>query len=129
MAQYQLHHAEPLPDILASAKTPLAEETVSDHPTMKPQHLLRILVRSLLPLGTGTVLDPFCGSGSTLAACQAVGYDAIGVEIDEAYFSALEENIRVLAALYPGYRGTLLEPPGGIALARKECVQQEGLLF
>ncbi|MBU0653646.1 MAG: site-specific DNA-methyltransferase [Gammaproteobacteria bacterium] len=100
---------QPLPDIIQSGKTPIIEEAVSDHPTLKPQHLLRILTRSLLPLGKGQVLDPFCGSGSTLAACQAVGYDAIGIEVDDDYFASLHTNIRQLSGLYPKYRGETLE--------------------
>jgi site-specific DNA-methyltransferase (adenine-specific) len=102
---------QPLPDVIQSGKTPAVEEQVSNHPTLKPQQLLRILVRSLLPLGCGLVLDPFCGSGSTIAACEVVGYDSIGIEVDDEYFFSLESNIRLLAALYPGYRGEMLEIP------------------
>lgn len=87
----------------------MIEESISNHPTMKPQHLLRILARSLLPLGVGRVLDPFCGSGSTIAACKAIGYDSIGIELDEEYFSSLENNILALSALYPRYKGEMLE--------------------
>lgn len=105
----RLNVDQPLPDVIASGKTPTLEEAISDHPTIKPQHFLRILVRSLLPLGNGWILDPFCGSGATLAACQAVGYSAIGVEIDNEYFSSLNESIQKLAALYPYYKGEALE--------------------
>lgn len=100
---------QPLPDTLQSGKTPKIEESISNHPTLKPQQLLRILSRSLLPLGRGTVLDPFCGSGSTIAACKAVGYDSIGIELDEIYFAALKKNILELAALYPQFKGDSLE--------------------
>ena len=99
---------QPLPDTLQSGKTPKIEETISDHPTLKPQQLLRILTRSLLPLGKGTILDPFCGSGSTIAACKAIGYDSIGVEIDDIYFSMLEKSIDELAGLYPKFKGESL---------------------
>jgi len=44
------------------------------------------LVRGVLPLGEGIVLDPFCGSGSTLAAAEAVGYRSVGIESDPEYF-------------------------------------------
>lgn len=98
-----------LQHLVQSGMAEAIEEAVSDHPTLKPQHLLRILTRSLLPLGKGQVLDPFCGSGSTLAACQAVGYDAIGIEVDDDYFASLHTNIRQLSGLYPKYRGETLE--------------------
>jgi site-specific DNA-methyltransferase (adenine-specific) len=105
----RLNVDQPLPDVIQSGKTPMIEESISNHPTMKPQHLLRILARSLLPLGKGRVLDPFCGSGSTIAACKAIGYDSIGVELDDEYFSSLENNIVALSALYPRYKGEMLE--------------------
>jgi DNA modification methylase len=105
----RLNIDQPLPDVIQSGKTPMIEESISNHPTMKPQHLLRILARSLLPLGKGRVLDPFCGSGSTIAACKAIGYDSIGVELDDEYFSSLENNILALSALYPRYKGEMLE--------------------
>ncbi|NOT61316.1 MAG: site-specific DNA-methyltransferase [Acidobacteria bacterium] len=107
----RLNTDQPLPDVIHSGKTPALEEAISNHPTLKPQHLLRILVRSLLPLGEGKILDPFCGSGSTIAACLSVGYQTIGVESDEAYYSALKENIQRLAALYPKFKGDSLELP------------------
>lgn len=100
---------QPLPDVIPSGKTPVVEESVSSHPTMKPQHLLRILGRSLLPLGTGRVLEPFAGSGSSLAACMSVGYDSVGIELDQEYFSALNTNIQSLAALYPNFKGDRLD--------------------
>lgn len=101
---------QPLPDVIQSGKTPVSEESIAKHPTLKPQHILRILVRSLLPLGEGTILDPFAGSGSTIAACEAVGYPSIGIEIDDEYFPAMEKNIQALAALYPDFKSDCLDP-------------------
>ena len=122
---------QPLPDIIQSGKTPLAEEAISNHPTVKPQHFLRILARSLLPLGEGQILDPFCGSGSTIGACQAVGYDAVGVEIDEEYYSLLAMNIDEFAALYPKYKGETLEMPKECFSAKSKYSEskQESLLL
>jgi len=56
----------------------------NNHPTVKPVDLMRYLVRLVCPMG-GVVLDPFSGSGTTLAAAQAEGCLAIGVEREEAY--------------------------------------------
>lgn len=106
----RIHLDQPLPDTIQSGKTPKIEESISSHPTLKPQQLLRTLARSLLPTGKGRVLDPFCGSGSTIAACSAIGYESIGVEVDDIYFSELNNNIPALSALYPEFKGQSLEP-------------------
>lgn len=102
----------PLPDVIPSGRTPKVEEAVSDHPSLKPQCLLRVLVRALLPLGEGTILDPFMGSGSTLAAATAVGYPSLGVEVDEVYYNGAVTAIPQLARLYPDYTGEDLTLPG-----------------
>ena len=52
-----------------------------------------------MPLGKGIVLDPFAGSGSTLAASEAVGYASIGVEKDAAYFDVAVKAIPKLVKL------------------------------
>jgi DNA modification methylase len=54
------------------------------HPTMKPVGLME---RAILNSSgkTGVVLDPFCGSGSTLIACQNTGRRGYGLEIDPNY--------------------------------------------
>ena len=70
---------------------------------------MRIIVRALLPLGEGTVLDPFMGSGSTIAAAEAVGYRSVGIEIDKDYFRLAGTAIPKLAALYPSFEGDELE--------------------
>lgn len=51
------------------------------HPTVKPIALMRHLVRLVTPAG-GIVLDPFCGSGTTLCAAVLEGRRAVGVELD-----------------------------------------------
>ena len=99
----------PLPDCLASGRTPDRETKISDHPCLKPQQFMRVVVRALLPLGEGVVLDPFMGSGATLAAASAVGYESIGVELDEGYFDLAERAIPQLAALYPNLKGDDLD--------------------
>jgi DNA modification methylase len=45
------------------------------------------------------VLDPFAGSGSTLAAAEAVGYRSVGIERDKVYFDLAAQAIPRLAAL------------------------------
>jgi DNA modification methylase len=100
---------KPLPDAIPSARTPKREEAIADHPCLKPQHFMRILVRSLLPLGEGTVLDPFLGAGSSVAAAEAVGYAAVGIELDVEYFAMAQKAIPRLSALYPRFLGEEIE--------------------
>ena len=101
----------PFPDIIQSGKTPAIEEQIGEHPTLKPQHLLRILARTLLPLGEGVILEPFAGSGSAIAGCESIGYYSEGVELDDQYFHKLNRSIQQLAKLYPGFKGEKLEMP------------------
>lgn len=84
---------KPFGDVIASAPSRRAERQVAPHPSLKPQTFLRQLVRGVLPLGEGQVLDPFAGSGSTLAACNAVSYESVGVEKDPHYFAMAVESI------------------------------------
>jgi len=89
----------PFSDVIPSSKTPKSEEAIADHPCIKPQRFLRTLIRALLPLGTGCVVDPFMGSGSSVAAAHAIGYDAIGIELDDEYFQMAQRAVPLLAAI------------------------------
>jgi DNA modification methylase len=90
---------KPFGDVIKSHPTPLMEKKIAPHPSLKPQDLLRKLVRASLPLGEGVVFDPFAGAGSTLAAANAVGYESVGTEMDEHYARIAQEAIPKLAAL------------------------------
>lgn len=56
-------------------------------------------MRSVLPLGEGIVVDPFAGSGSTLAAAEAVGYTSIGIEKDLHYFRMAKDALPALTRI------------------------------
>ena len=84
----------PFGDVIESHPTRPAERRLAPHPSLKPQAFLRRLVRAALPLGEGVILDPFAGSGSTLAAANHLGYRSIGVELSPEY-------ARIAAAALP----------------------------
>lgn len=90
--------AQPFGDVISSSPTHKSERELAPHPSLKPQRFLRELVRGILPLGEGIVLDPFAGSGSTLAAAEAVGYASIGIEKDPHYFELAINAIPKLVA-------------------------------
>jgi len=56
----------------------------NNHPTVKPIKLMRWLVRLVTPPG-GTVVEPFCGSGTTLIAAEAEGVTCLAAEMEPAY--------------------------------------------
>lgn len=89
---------QPFGDVIRSHPTRSTERALAPHPSLKPQSFLRQVVRAALPLGEGVVLDPFAGSGSTLAAAEAVGYESIGVESDSHYVKIAKSAISALAA-------------------------------
>ncbi|HEX7051408.1 MAG TPA: DNA methyltransferase [Longimicrobiales bacterium] len=102
----------PFTDLLAdlpldSSRTPRDERELADHPSLKPQQLLRYLVWAALPVGEGEILDPFMGSGAHIAAAAALGYDAVGIEIDGKYFELARRSIPLLASLPRRVNGSM----------------------
>jgi site-specific DNA-methyltransferase (adenine-specific) len=59
----------------------MASERVG-YPTQKPLALLELLVRACSP-PDGLVLDPFCGSGTTLVAARRTGRRCIGIDTND----------------------------------------------
>ena len=55
------------------------------HPTQKPVALMEWCI-GFLP-DAKTILDPFMGSGTTLVACQRMGRQGTGIELDPDYFA------------------------------------------
>jgi site-specific DNA-methyltransferase (adenine-specific) len=76
---------QPFVDLIPSERTPAAEKKLASHPSLKPLSFMIQVVRTVLPLGVGRVLDPFAGAGTTLAAAALLGYRSVGVEINEEY--------------------------------------------
>ncbi len=85
--------------MIDSGTTPERERRIAAHPSVKPQAFLRHIVRAMLPLGSGVILDPFCGAGTTLAACEALGIEGVGVEIDPEYYRLATSAIPDLALI------------------------------
>jgi site-specific DNA-methyltransferase (adenine-specific) len=108
------------------------------HPTQKPLSVLTPLIESFCPRG-GVVLDPFAGSGSTLAAARSIGRDYIGIEIDPHFhevatqrMAAIEHEARAAYSSHgakyanadqgrDGYQATRRAPAYGRAPVADQC--------
>ena len=95
----RLANGLPFNDVINSTRTPAVERKIADHPSIKPQAFMRQIVYAALPLGEGILVDPFMGSGSTIAAAKALGYKAIGIERYPTYFDMSSSAIPKLANL------------------------------
>ena len=62
------------------------------HPTQKPEALIERMVLASSNIGD-TVLDPFCGSGTTLRVCQQLNRNAIGIELNSEYVEQIKERL------------------------------------
>jgi len=69
------------PDLIQHTET--AEK--NGHPCPKPIGVWRKIALRVYPEGTGPILDPFMGSGTTLRAAKDLNRKAIGIEIEEKY--------------------------------------------
>lgn len=65
----------------------------NNHPTVKPVELMKYLIKLITPKNS-TVLDPFCGSGSTGMAAVELGHTFVGCELDPNYVKIAETRIR-----------------------------------
>ena len=63
------------------------------HQTQKPEEIMRQICKICLP--GGRILDPFAGSGSTLAAAELEGYDSVGVELSEEIAKSAAQRLSV----------------------------------
>jgi site-specific DNA-methyltransferase (adenine-specific) len=73
------------------ANTPLRREATG-YPTQKPLKLLDRIVRASSAPGA-LVVDPFCGSGTTLVAAFQLGRRFVGVDIGELAVATSEERL------------------------------------
>ena len=67
------------------------------HPTQKPLCVLTPLIQCF-SRPSDLVLDPFCGSGSTLLAAKLAGRRFVGIELDATYCDAARDRLRPAAA-------------------------------
>ena len=62
------------------------------HPNEKPIRLYSAIFRDFCTPGE-LIVDPFCGSASSLIACEQMGFDYIGWELDADYYAAAKNRM------------------------------------
>ena len=116
---------KPFPDVIESERTSQRERKLANHPSLKPQTLLRQLTFASLPLGFGVILDPFMGSGSTIAAVESLSLPnvkGIGVEKNAQYFEMAIKSVPALRDIQ------ILESPSEIQQDGKELKKKKQAL-
>ena len=88
----------PYSDVIESASAGRKEGALAPHPSLKPRRFMLAIVLASMLMG-GSLLDPFAGSGSTLAAAAAVGANAIGIERDAQSHAMAVRAVLLLVAL------------------------------
>lgn len=74
-----------------------SERETGHHPTQKPIKLMKALIELTTQPGQ-VVLDPFCGSGSTLVAAKAISRTYVGMDISPEYVETSKERLAALEA-------------------------------
>lgn len=106
----RLPDGRPFSDVIPSERTPQKEREIANHPSLKPQSFLRQIVYAALPLGTGILADPFMGSGSTVAAAEALGLSCVGVERHLNYYQMSLQTVPKLSGVEPPTKAVGQQP-------------------
>ncbi|MFQ7715757.1 MAG: DNA methyltransferase, partial [Blautia sp.] len=76
------------------------------HVTEKPLQLMKDVIQICEP--GGLILDPFAGAGTTILAAAESGYQAVGIEVTDAYYKLGSDRVRI--ALEAGAEAENKEP-------------------
>lgn len=84
---------KPFHDFIETSLTPLSEKRFGKHPTQKPLKLMMHFIK-LLSNKDEFVLDPFCGTGTTLLAAKKLERFYIGYDMNEEYIEIANNRIK-----------------------------------
>src|SRR4029077_10879799 len=96
--------------------TPLA------HPNQKPFGAILKLIATYAPRPQALILDPFCGSGTTLVAARALGHRAVGIEIEERFCELAA--LRLSQRLFDFNECQCITPAPSQAIVRYELIEK-----
>jgi DNA modification methylase len=96
-----------------NALNPVARERLG-YPTQKPEALLERIITASSHEGD-TVLDPFCGCGTTIAAAQRLGRRWIGIDITHLAIGLIKKRLRDSQGVEPGRDYRVIGEPTDLA--------------
>ena len=105
-------------DVWDISRPPNNSEEWLGYPTQKPEAVLRRLIRALSNEGD-TVLDAYCGCGTTLAVAHQLGREGIGIDLAYQAISLSERRLVKQEGVTPKLIGQPFDLPSAVALARK----------
>lgn len=79
-------------DVWTGSLTKLSEKVEGGHPTQKPEYLLEKIILASTKEGQ-TILDPFCGSGTTGVVAVRYGRKFIGIDVNEEYLEMSKKRL------------------------------------
>jgi site-specific DNA-methyltransferase (adenine-specific) len=71
------------------------EDGKAIHPTQKPEKMLNWIIDGFSNIGD-TILDPFCGSGTTCKVAKDLNRNYVGIEREEKYIEVINKRLSVL---------------------------------
>mgnify|MGYP001563517724 CR=1 FL=1 len=80
-------------NVWAIPLTPKKEKWAGEHPTQKPEELLRRIILSCTDVGD-VVLDPFLGAGTTSAVAKSLGRNSVGIELNRKYLPIIKKRLQ-----------------------------------
>lgn len=88
----EMNDGRQMRDVWQGSLTKPSEKTEGKHPTQKPEYLLEKIVLASTQ-EEWTVLDPFCGSGTTGVEALRLGRKFIGIDISEDYLKISKKRL------------------------------------
>lgn len=92
--RYTLKGGKPLDDVWTIAAIAPTSKERAGYPTQKPLSLLRRIIQLASNEGE-TVLDPFCGSGTTLVAAQQLHRQWIGIDANPQAIAIAQTRLQI----------------------------------
>jgi site-specific DNA-methyltransferase (adenine-specific) len=86
---------------LLSSIWEIRPEAGADHPSPFPLELPARCIFSILNEAEGYVIDPYCGSGTTLVAARLLGKDYLGIDVSPAYVEVAAQRLRLCESERP----------------------------